>query len=132
MILDSLGLHRLRTISSLKKYLVMEAKHKLNLDISEKKITGIHVKAPLQPNHCDCGVYVLHNIETFLKTPNKYLRYCLERQTCTLDWYSTDEIPKKRIMMKKLVQELSKVAEETGEQKNFVNLDDHSDCEIID
>lgn len=133
MILDSLGLARPGTISALKKYLVLEARHKLDKEIIEKSITGVHIKAPLQPNHCDCGVYVLNYIETFFSNPDKYIRYCLERQTSRLDWFPTEDIPKKRIQITNLISEFTKRAVALGENKtNVVDLSDHSDVEIIE
>jgi hypothetical protein len=77
MILDSLGLQRGGAIKALKEYLKLEAKHRKNVDIDVKAIKGIHAKSPLQPNHCDCGVYVLQYIETFFQDTEKYLDYIL-------------------------------------------------------
>ena len=77
MILDSLGLTRHGAMKALKEYLKLEAKTRKNVDIDTKFIKGVHAKSPLQPNHCDCGVYVLQYIETFFQDPEKYLNYIL-------------------------------------------------------
>lgn len=32
-------------------------------------------KVPKQPNFCDCGVYLVHFVETFLNDPEKLVEY---------------------------------------------------------
>jgi len=36
-------------------------------------------QVPTQPNYCDCGVYLLHFAETFMKDPKKYCEMILVR-----------------------------------------------------
>ena len=31
------------------------------------------IQVPRQPNHCDCGIFLLQYVETFLMNPDKYL-----------------------------------------------------------
>ena len=37
------------------------------------------VKVPTQPNFCDCGVYLLHLAQTFMKDPQHYFQMTLVR-----------------------------------------------------
>ena len=37
------------------------------------------VKVPTQPNFCDCGVYLLHLAQTFMKDPQHYFQRTLVR-----------------------------------------------------
>jgi Ulp1 family protease len=38
------------------------------------------LQVPEQPNHCDCGIYLLHFAKTFMKDPHRYVR-----QICVSD-----------------------------------------------
>lgn len=72
IILDSFGHSRTRAIEALQKYLVHEALDKLERPLMSKP-RGITAKVPKQPNHCDCGVYLLHYAEMFLSDPDSFL-----------------------------------------------------------
>jgi hypothetical protein len=77
MILDSLGIQRAQCIKNLKEFLRMEALNRKGIQVSTQNIKGIHAKAPIQPNHCDCGVYVLNFVETFFKDADRFTNYIL-------------------------------------------------------
>ena len=73
IILDSLGHSKIGAIRNIKEYLKKEALEKKKIEtLSAPK--GTHAKVPLQPNHCDCGVYLLKYFATFMSDPEKYLR----------------------------------------------------------
>jgi hypothetical protein len=36
-------------------------------------------QVPVQPNFCDCGVYLLHFVETFMSNPTQYYRFIVVR-----------------------------------------------------
>lgn len=55
-------------------YFCEEARDKLNQDIDADRITYTSVSVPQQNNLSDCGVYLIHYIELFLKDPY----YCVE------------------------------------------------------
>jgi Ulp1 family protease len=73
IIFDSLSASRNQAIKNLKEYLYFEAEDKLNIQINKEDICGFTAKTPKQPNHCDCGVYLLHFVEHFMTNPK-----CLE------------------------------------------------------
>ncbi|KAI0926679.1 hypothetical protein AcV5_007405 [Taiwanofungus camphoratus] len=70
-IFDSLGSKHPQAIKTLTRYLQLEAKDKKGLD-STSQAQGKGALVPSQPNYCDCGVYVLHFVRTFLKDPLRY------------------------------------------------------------
>ncbi|KAJ3321207.1 hypothetical protein HDV06_004550 [Boothiomyces sp. JEL0866] len=87
-ILDSLGHSRLKTMKTIKNYLVMEARHKKNIEINEKGIKGAKLDVPIQPNHCDCGVYLLEYVETFLWRAEELMPKILAREAKPTDWFN--------------------------------------------
>jgi Ulp1 family protease len=63
-------------LSFLARYLVCEFNDKkgTSFDLQEKnspfnikKFTASNARAPVQDNHCDCGVYLLEYVERFFK-----------------------------------------------------------------
>ncbi|KAH9080499.1 hypothetical protein EDB83DRAFT_2339768 [Lactarius deliciosus] len=67
---DSLSSKHPQAVKRLGKYLLMEAHDKKQRDedtLTEPKGMQAHVSQ--QPNHCDCGVYLLHFAKTFMKDP---------------------------------------------------------------
>ncbi|KAH9065374.1 hypothetical protein EDB87DRAFT_1555821 [Lactarius vividus] len=81
---DSLSSKHPQAVKRLGKYLLMEAHDKKQRDedtLIEPKGMQAHVsicrfqvswsviQVPHQPNHCDCGVYLLHFAKTFMKDP---------------------------------------------------------------
>ncbi|KAI3657684.1 hypothetical protein MP638_003694 [Amoeboaphelidium occidentale] len=69
LVMDSLGSSRNHVSRALKDYLVHEIKQRYDSQVSHTVISGVNAKVPRQPNHYDCGVYVLQYIEEFLKDP---------------------------------------------------------------
>ncbi|KAI8905196.1 hypothetical protein EDD86DRAFT_249396 [Gorgonomyces haynaldii] len=61
--LDSLKSQRKAAANTIKDYLVMEAKEKKNIYLNKSKCRVIYANTPTQPNHYDCGVYVLKFVE---------------------------------------------------------------------
>ncbi|KAI0250772.1 hypothetical protein BJV78DRAFT_535499 [Lactifluus subvellereus] len=67
---DSLTSKHPQAVKRLSRYLLMEAHDKKQLE--EDKLTeakGMQAIVPLQPNYCDCGIYLLHFAKTFMKDP---------------------------------------------------------------
>ncbi|KIM89078.1 hypothetical protein PILCRDRAFT_84870 [Piloderma croceum F 1598] len=76
--LDSLGSKHPQAIKFLRSYLKMEAKDKKNIvDSSDAK--GCQAFVPVQPNFCDCGLYLLHFAKTFVKRPEHHCKVILSR-----------------------------------------------------
>ncbi|KAF8758676.1 Ulp1 protease family, C-terminal catalytic domain [Rhizoctonia solani] len=76
LILDSLGGKHARTVRILREYLQAEAqeRYKKVVDIKDTRSSGgfvddKHLSVPVQPNWCDCGVYLLHYVEAFYANP---------------------------------------------------------------
>ncbi|KAF9077524.1 hypothetical protein BDP27DRAFT_1311195 [Rhodocollybia butyracea] len=64
--LDSLGHKHPKAIGTLGKYLQLEANDKKNFDNAIKP-GGRMLSVPTQPNFCDCGVYLIHFAQVFVK-----------------------------------------------------------------
>jgi Ulp1 family protease len=89
---DSLGGKHTRVWDWLSSYLEMEARCKKGVDILSK-VDGMTAvvwlvfffsyalnpvtQVPLQPNSCDCGIYLLHFVRTFMSDPTKYANMIL-------------------------------------------------------
>ncbi|GAA5883975.1 hypothetical protein JCM6882_002089 [Rhodosporidiobolus microsporus] len=76
LIFDSLDAKHAEPIKYLKHYLGAEAKKKLNMtddEVAHLEAIGIDVRLPMQPNFCDCGLYLLHFVEKFLDDPSRIL-----------------------------------------------------------
>jgi len=68
--LDSLASKHPQAVKRLSRYLLMEAHDKKQL--AEDALTepkGMQAIVPHQPNYCDCGIYLLHFVKTFMKDP---------------------------------------------------------------
>ena len=99
---------------ALKDYLKKEAYNKKEIRINSNIIKVIHANVPQQPNHYDCGVYLIQYIETFFKDTEKYLDYILvvliimkgakDQQE---DWFRESAIGYKRQEIKKLIETLA-------------------------
>ncbi|KIY45203.1 hypothetical protein FISHEDRAFT_6387, partial [Fistulina hepatica ATCC 64428] len=77
MTLDSLGSSHRRAVNVIDNYLRLEADDKKRrvhevLRSTTSKVAQASGQVPLQPNYFNCGIYVLHFIETFLTDPEGY------------------------------------------------------------
>ncbi|KAJ3731292.1 hypothetical protein DFJ43DRAFT_1155796 [Lentinula guzmanii] len=64
--LDSLGNKHPRVISTLSRYLQLEAQDKKRLHNTSKAL-GKPLPVPTQPNFCDCGIYLIHFARVFVQ-----------------------------------------------------------------
>ncbi|KAJ4482276.1 hypothetical protein J3R30DRAFT_3681499 [Lentinula aciculospora] len=64
--LDSLGNKHPKVINILGKYLQLEAVDKKQLHNTSKAL-GRNLPVPTQPNFCDCGIYLIHFAQVFVK-----------------------------------------------------------------
>lgn len=62
-----MGLKHPSTINALSDYLVKEAKSKIDVDLARDDIVNSYADVPKQRNSCDCGVFLLHYVEIFLR-----------------------------------------------------------------
>ncbi len=92
-VFNSLGGKHAQAVKRLSRYLRMEAKHKKGLEISGE-VEGIDTQVqflfcfpvtpikpssqvPRQPNSYDCGIYLLHFVQTFMSDAKKYVNIIL-------------------------------------------------------
>ncbi|KAM0789869.1 hypothetical protein ACM66B_006715 [Microbotryomycetes sp. NB124-2] len=86
LVFDSLGGHHPAVYKRLRDYLIREAWDKKNFvvdrtwAIDQGGIEGVTVNVPLQTNFSDCGVYVLHYVEHFLKVPLMLTEFAINTQ----------------------------------------------------
>ncbi|PCH39744.1 hypothetical protein WOLCODRAFT_136474 [Wolfiporia cocos MD-104 SS10] len=109
---DSLGARHPQAVKILTRYLQLEAKDKKDLD-DTGQVTGKAALVPSQPNYCDCGVYVLHFVRTFLRSPETYQQLIVsqkgkdyDREQRRHDW-KDDEVEGLRQELTERIQELS-------------------------
>ncbi|KAG0208249.1 hypothetical protein BGX28_000714 [Mortierella sp. GBA30] len=71
LVLDSLGGVHPSVTKNLRSYLQQELLTRKNITktVDPKTVPGKHAKAPEQKNFCDCGLFLLHYAEVFLKNP---------------------------------------------------------------
>lgn len=67
------------SIRILKDYIVSEAWDKKQLKIDRDLIAGSSPRTPQQTNYCDCGVYVIHYVERFLRRPKLFAGLMVDR-----------------------------------------------------
>ncbi|KAI5830763.1 hypothetical protein K523DRAFT_336513 [Schizophyllum commune Tattone D] len=77
---DSLGSQHRSAINQLNAYLGLEARDKKQVE-NVSDVKGKMASVPVQPNFCDCGVYLIHFFRTFLSDPESFLRtICADRK----------------------------------------------------
>lgn len=77
VVLDSLGGTHKALKKALENWLQEEAKDKAK--IPEDQLGILHLndaKAPLQPNFCDCGIYLIHYFDRLFKDPETLFPLC--------------------------------------------------------
>lgn len=73
IIFDSLGGNHRPAMDLIQKYLRQEARERKKMKLKEDP-HKIHAKVPRQPNHCDCGVFLLQFFEDFMMDPEGKLK----------------------------------------------------------
>jgi Ulp1 family protease len=104
--LDSLRGINQSIFTKLRCYLKSEWINKRGNSIDEKdfaseRMPGHHVKVPEQDNYTDCGLFLLHYVELWVRNPPD------EWQDITPRWFPTEEIKEKRQYLKSLIERLS-------------------------
>ncbi|KAJ2719302.1 hypothetical protein GGI07_005296 [Coemansia sp. Benny D115] len=105
LIMDSLGNMHPNTFRLLRGFLSSEAYTRYQIK-STKAPAGKYAKVPLQSNLCDCGVFVLHYIEKFLKSPQEATTLALNGITMR-KWFEWEAVKQKRKDILALVARLS-------------------------
>ncbi|OLY83028.1 Ubiquitin-like-specific protease 2 [Smittium mucronatum] len=104
LIFDSLGGKHGSVIDNLMSYINF-----VNMDVygtnSNVSIQGRYAKAPIQPNFCDCGLYVLQYVEEFLEDPVKISSAVVNRENAQ-NWFHTNTVLRKRSDISNLIKNL--------------------------
>jgi hypothetical protein len=110
--LDSLGISRTATRTTLKDYIVEEGKAKRSLDLERGALEGVTAKGiPTQKNYSDCGLFLCAYMEKFVLDPYQFIRDILQRDMDDgKDWpmMSSHEL---RSRLRNLIMELHRQQE---------------------
>jgi Ulp1 family protease len=114
--LDSLGLSRTVTRTTLKDYIVEEGKAKRSLDLERGALEGVTAKGiPTQENYSDCGLFLCAYMEKFVLNPYQFVHDILQRDMDDgKDWpmMRSDEL---RSRLRNVIMELHRQQEEEKE-----------------
>ncbi|GAA6059135.1 hypothetical protein JCM10212_003882 [Sporobolomyces blumeae] len=117
---DSLGSDHGAAVTKLRNYLDMEAKTKMGLQwTAAHLVQGIAVTVPQQTNFCDCGLYILHFVETFLANPDAMISWIVSRHPLTKEPSTkgrpAQEVKRERAARKQMKERLkSRIEEENA------------------
>ncbi|EJD33073.1 hypothetical protein AURDEDRAFT_177843 [Auricularia subglabra TFB-10046 SS5] len=114
-IFDSLHWTHPDETKTIERYLVAEARRRLGA--SSSKIVGfevVQVHVPTQHNFEDCGLYVLHFVETFMSNPERYLQLIATPHAQNVEkLWAYDRAKRKRGSMISIVHNLLRKSERT-------------------
>nr|XP_024365450.1 uncharacterized protein LOC112277423 isoform X3 [Physcomitrium patens] len=86
-------------------------------------------KVPQQDNNCDCGLFLLHYVELFLKTAPPVYRTKRQKgfptQFLQRNWFKPSEASAKRLVIKKLILELS-LGRSLGSPRDNLELNENA------
>ncbi|KAJ2468656.1 hypothetical protein GGI02_003639, partial [Coemansia sp. RSA 2322] len=116
IILDSLGNRHQPTFGLLRGYMQAEASFRHRLVNAAEGMVGKYAKVPLQNNFCDCGVFLLHYVEEFLKDPTKFMALALNGISMR-EWFDPGLMRKKRSDMLDLAARLANDFEQQQRDK---------------
>ncbi|KAG8907090.1 hypothetical protein FRB99_005345 [Tulasnella sp. 403] len=122
-IMDSLGGRHPTVTHNLKMWLRQEAEDKMKIT-ETGDVQGRNVPVPYQPNHTDCGVYLLHFAEVFVKKPNEVIE--LKRgvdANARGKVFEKAVLEKKRETLKNRVLQLAKEWQASHPTDTFAGID---------
>ncbi|OAD75918.1 hypothetical protein PHYBLDRAFT_158172 [Phycomyces blakesleeanus NRRL 1555(-)] len=104
--LDSMGGKRSHCQKSLAKYIAHEAQSKHGVPESDFLAPRrSSPKVPMQNNGSDCGLYLIHFVEIFLKDPQR-CQNLLDAKYCDNEGWETKRIRMKRKELKRIIKNL--------------------------
>ncbi|KAI8361978.1 hypothetical protein B0O80DRAFT_90501 [Mortierella sp. GBAus27b] len=117
LVLDSLGNAHTSVSKSLRSYLQQEllARKGVQQTIDSKNVPGKLAKCPQQENFCDCGLFVLHYAEVFLKHPGPLLDEIVNKKDESSKYWTSDDLANKREKYREIMISLA------GEYKKFLS-----------
>jgi sentrin-specific protease 7 len=77
--MDSFGGSQYGVTSNLRDYLVQEAKEKYGYDVQQTSIGMTAKNLPQQHNGCDCGLFLLGYVQSFLKNPDALMHGLMQK-----------------------------------------------------
>ncbi|KAF9429825.1 hypothetical protein BGZ94_009353 [Podila epigama] len=107
--LDSLGRPHPTVFKVLRAYLEQELRDKKNITktLTARTIPGKNTSnSPLQQNLCDCGVFLLHYVDVFLRNPTQMLDAIVNETDDSTLW-AANELETKRERYKDIVDSLT-------------------------
>ncbi|KAF9906321.1 hypothetical protein EC991_000809 [Linnemannia zychae] len=109
IVLDSLGGNHPTVFKALRLYLQHEllARKSIKRTLTINDITGKYAKPPQQQNFSDCGLYLLHYAEVFLRNPDVLLDEIVNRNPEHEKYWMAEELPNKRDYYRDVVVQLA-------------------------
>lgn len=143
-ILDSLGNRHPQAMKQLNKWLELEAMDKKKLESVTPAIAKM-VPVPVQPNYCDCGLYILHFSKTFMSDPIYFCQTVMIKDRPSMDErqhdWKADSISQMRQDMKNQIlmfsedwrqQRAAREKQEQQQVKQEQEEDEDSDVAIVE
>ncbi|KAK6339415.1 hypothetical protein TWF718_008834 [Orbilia javanica] len=135
-ILDSMVGYHTATLKAVKTYLVSEAHDKKGVTLDIDDFTGLLPrKLPGQDNFSDCGVFMLHYIERWLREPTRIKERLYERDFGSEEdarkLWSVSEVAKKRERMWRLYVKLNEEYEKCLKKEAFNEFPEIIDSPIV-
>jgi Ulp1 family protease len=84
--MDSLQKKHMSVYTALATFLRREAEERKDIKVNTDRMLNVTGRVPAQPNFCDCGIYVLHYVESLLKDPDHYLFLLIVRTLLCAEW----------------------------------------------
>jgi sentrin-specific protease 7 len=106
LLFDSLGgsrRPRLVVVRTLQQYLYSELSHRGISPPEHFKLPGLSARVPSQLNFCDCGVFLLHYVELFLRDLDGTLTKLLQHPTTMETWFDLVDITTKRRLIRSII-----------------------------
>ncbi|CAA7261394.1 unnamed protein product [Cyclocybe aegerita] len=145
---DSLGTRHPAVIKKLAQYLKMEAKDKKGVE-NASTATGKEAAVPVQPNYCDCGLYLVHFAQTFVGNPEHYCEVIMSQKTKSVankerrDVWHDERVSEMRETLAERIRQLSrdwkkdrlakepKAPPEEGDADECVSQKEDSDVQVM-
>jgi len=113
IVLDSMGGNKTAAVSNIRHYLAAEWKAKMcgendedEYEFTSKQMRTIRPLKPEQENYSDCGIYLLQYIEKIFQSVGQF--YWPGAIQDLSNWFSIDEVVKKRDEIARLIRGLTK------------------------
>ncbi|KAF9454782.1 cysteine proteinase [Macrolepiota fuliginosa MF-IS2] len=143
-IMDSLGNRHPQAMKQLSKWLELEAMDKKKIETVTPAVAKM-APVPVQPNYCDCGLYILHFAVTFMSDPQRYCQIIMTKERPSMterqaDWKDAsvstmrDELRHKILTFSDEWRQIraAKEEEKKQQQEKAEEEDEDSDVAIVE